>query len=375
MTIVMIGQKGLPARSGGIERHVESLATGLVTRHWRVIVFGRRWYVENRQPPPGVEQVLTGGIHTKHLDAITHSFTALWAARRFHPDIVHLHGVGVGLLTPWARLILPRAKVIVTFHCLDRVFSKWGWFARLAFRVGEWCSLLFAHRTITVSQHLLNYCLETYGCQTSYVSHPFRATRIAGTPLDPKFGLQPGRYLLFVGRLLRHKGAHVLIDAYRLARELRPAVFGELDLAIVGSGSWTDDYVKKLDDQAEQVPGVKLFGEICGDELKGLQANALAHVFPTWEEGLSLAALEAGISGRPVVATDIPPNREALGGHFIAVRPQDIEDLARGLIQVASQSEEERQALAERARTYIAGQFDFETVLDRLIEVYREVRL
>src|SRR5690348_1378618 len=105
MVIAMIGQKGLPARSGGIERHVETLAAGLASRGHRVIVFGRAWYVAGGNGvPAGVEQVLTSGIRTKHLDAITHSFTALWSARKFHPDVVHIHGTGAAILSPVARL-------------------------------------------------------------------------------------------------------------------------------------------------------------------------------------------------------------------------------------------------------------------------------
>ena len=123
-TIAMIGQKGLPARSGGIERHVQHLATSLVERGHRVIVFGRAWYVAQSKAPNGVEQIITKGIKTKHLDAITHSFTAILAARKLRPDIVHIHGAGIAVLVPLVRLLVPKAKVVVTFHCIDRVLTN-----------------------------------------------------------------------------------------------------------------------------------------------------------------------------------------------------------------------------------------------------------
>ena len=44
----MIGQRGLPATYGGIERHVEELATRLVERGHEVVVFCRRNYTIGR---------------------------------------------------------------------------------------------------------------------------------------------------------------------------------------------------------------------------------------------------------------------------------------------------------------------------------------
>ena len=44
MRIAMIGLRGLPARAGGVERHVEELATRLVDRGHEVTVFCRPGY-------------------------------------------------------------------------------------------------------------------------------------------------------------------------------------------------------------------------------------------------------------------------------------------------------------------------------------------
>ena len=44
MKIAVIGSKGLPAKAGGIERHVEELATRLVKRGFDVTAYTRPWY-------------------------------------------------------------------------------------------------------------------------------------------------------------------------------------------------------------------------------------------------------------------------------------------------------------------------------------------
>lgn len=372
MTIAMIGQKGLPARSGGIERHVEVLARGLVSRGHRVIVFGRAWYVGGGRAPAGVEQVITPGIRSKHLDAITHGVTALWRARSFKPEIVHLHGTGIALLTPFARLLMPKSKVIVTFHCIDRVLAKWNGFAKLAFRVGEWLACQASHRTIAVSETLARYCLETYGTQTAYVSHPIPEPESVGDEgALAVHGLQKDRYFLFVGRLIPDKQAHVLVEAYNRARKIRPDLFAERPLVLVGGASWTDRYATWLCNLAARAPGVVMLGEKSGRELTALQANALAHVFPTASEGLSLAVVEACQFRRAIIATDIPGNREATGGHMKAVASRDIDGLADALIELAEQSSVQRMEMGSRAHAYVARVHHVEDRLDDLVRVYQ----
>ncbi len=374
MTIAMIGQKGLPARSGGIERHVSLLASGLASRGHRVIVYGRRWYVAGASTPEGIEQHFTSGIHTKHLDAITHSFTALWAARAERPDVIHIHGSGIALLTPIARLFHPNAKVVVTFHSFDGALAKWNRFAKSMFRLGEWLGCHTAHRMIAVSEMLTRYCLDSYGYQVTYIPHPFPLpTQQPDLKALVAHNVQPDQYLLFVGRLIPDKQAHLLVRAYAAAREQRPDLFAQLPLLIVGGGSWTDRYVKWLYQLSAGVPNVTFVGERCGEELHSLQAHALAHVFPTSSEGLSIAMLEAAAYRRPIVVTDLPQNREATGGHAVEVKINDLESLSNGLIAIAEMSQTHREQLGHQAYQYVAQRFDASDRLDDMDRLYEEV--
>lgn len=376
MTIVMLGQKGLPARSGGIERHVSLLASGLAARGHRVIVYGRRWYADKASRYEGdLEQRFTSGIHTKHLDAITHGVTAIFDAHRVRPDIIHVHGAGTALLLPLVRLVHPRAKVITTFHCIDWEHAKWGAIARLAFRVGEWCMGRFSDRVITVSEALTRYCLREYSVQTDYIAHPFRVVPVPENKEEwlQSFGLMPERYLLAVSRLIAHKQPHVLIEAYREAQKKFPALFQDLPLVIVGDGSWTDKYMRTLERLAVAIPGVRLVGEQVGAPLAALQSQALAHVFPSRSEGLAFAALEAGGYARMAIMSDIPANREAGGGHALYVPLNDHEALIQALIQVVSMPAAERQYHANHFATHVKIQYSFAERIDEIVRVYREL--
>lgn len=373
MKIIMIGQKGLPARSGGIERHVEIMAPGLASRGHDVIVYGRKWYVGDRNfDHPGVTQAFSPGIHTKHLDAITHSFTALIHARRHKPDIIHIHGTGAALLTPFARLIHPRAKTIVTIHCLDRVLSKWNRFARFMFNLGEKLACYFAHKTIAVSEALTRYCLMKYNRQTSFISHSFPAIEPPdASPLE-SFGLQKDGYFLFVGRLIPDKQAHILVDAYTYARKERPDLFEHKPLVIVGGGSSTEKYVDWMYRKVAGVPGVLMVGAQYGETLRALQANAFAHVFPTSSEGLSLAVLEAGAFARPIIATTIEANTEATGGNMISCIPENVESLAQAMITAADMDSDMLANLGSAFARHIADAYDEENRIDDMTRLYSE---
>ncbi len=372
----MIGHKGLPARSGGFERHVSFLAQGLVLRGYRVISYGRRWYVgdESVTLPEGIEQVFTPGIHTKHLDAITHSFTALIHARAAHPDIIHLHGTGVALLAPIARLLFRRAKIVVTFHCQDAVLAKWNAFAKAAFRLGEWCACHFAHRTIVVSQTLARYCLKKYHCQVAYITHPF----IPPSHLPPVEGLRADGlvakgYFLAVARLIPDKQIHTLIEAYAIARQAAPEMLAHLPLVLVGGYAGGKAYLQHISVLVAQTPGVHLLGERCGEALETLQAHALAHVFPTSSEGLAFTMLEAASFSRPSIVTNLPQNREATGEFALEVRPGDRLDLARGLAQFLALSPEARELMGKKAHQYLRKQFSFNDRVDDVALLYQEL--
>lgn len=370
----MIGQRGVPARSGGVERHVEQLSKGLVERGHRVIVFGRAAYVAQAKPPKGIEQVITPGINTKHLDAITHSVTALVAARKYQPDIVHIHGVGLALLIPLARILLPKAKIISTFHCIDRVREKWGPIAKLALRIGEWMSCHLADRTITVSQELIEYCSTTYGVRPWYVTHAIPRVQPPEQTQDilAQHGLEADRYFFFVGRLISDKGAHLLMEAYAKACEQHEAL-KQIPLVIVGASSFTDDYAKRLYQRAANIPNVKMLGERCGEELYALQSGALAHVFPSSSEGLAFTTIEACQYGRPVIASDIIANREATGGWMIPVPVNDIDALAQSLIHIVQLPADSLKTLGGRAKEHVDHAHDIDDRSCDMIRVYHDV--
>lgn len=315
----MIGAKGMPATIGGIERHVEELSARLAVGGFDVTVYARPWYTGfapwSVRMLRGVRLVTLPSVASKHLDAITHTFLATVHACLERHDVYHFHGVGPALLSWIPRLFRPRARVVATFHCVDRRHAKWGWFARTALAWGEWAACRFPHETITVGETLAAYCQDAFGRVTTCIpngvsSTPHIPQEVARDTLHA-LGLAPRKYLLVVSRLVPHKGIHTVIAAFRQLQRERTE-FRDLTLAIVGAPAFTDVYAHELEIQAGGDAAIRFLGQKTGTALDVLYQNALAFVHASASEGLPIVVLEAAAAGAIPIVSDIPEHREVI---------------------------------------------------------------
>ena len=373
MKIAMIGQKGVPGKFGGVETHVTELSTRLVRAGHTVIAYARRWYTPKGSAMfNGIRVVRLPSLHTKCLDTITHTFMAVLHAVIFvRPDIYHFHGVGPSLLAWMPRLLAPRATVITTFHSVDRFHDKWGVFARFMLKLGERAALAFAHTTIAVSKTIAEYAKTEYDGTAVYIPNGITPQRVSTDPilLEP-FGLEPFGYVLMVSRLVPHKGAHTLIDAWKIAKEKNPSLFRTLKLAIVGGSAFTDEYVRKLEAQAATDPSIVMTGYQAGETLEALFAGARFVAHPSTSEGLPIAVLEAMSFGKAVIASDIPENQEVVGDYGMTFKVNDAVDLADKLTDLV-RDPMQAASLGHVARTFVEDVFNWDDIAAEVLSIYR----
>ncbi|MCX6714624.1 MAG: glycosyltransferase family 4 protein [Candidatus Uhrbacteria bacterium] len=375
MKIAMIGQKGMPAKAGGIERHVEELSAELARRGHDVLVYCRAWYVWPIQDYRGVHCVKSPTIRTKHLDAIFHTFTSILSAVKEKVDVIHIHGVGPALLAWLPKLLRPQTKVIVTFHCIDRHHQKWNWFARFMLSIGERIACFAPDATIAVSKTLEAYCRMNYSVNTKYIPN---GTQVPMNESDKsllaEFNLVPQKYLMFCARLVKHKGAHVLVDAWKKAKALRPDLTRDIKIAIVGGSAFTDEYVKSLTALSKDEPSIVLTGTQIGDTLHTLFSNSYAIVHPSESEGLPIAVLEAMSYGKCVLSSDIPENMELTKDHGLTFHVGDVNDLTQKMIMML-EAPEHVAAVGNEARVHVAKNYDWKDIAETTEYLYELVSL
>jgi glycosyltransferase involved in cell wall biosynthesis len=341
MRIAMIGQRGVPASSGGIERVVEQVGAALARRGHEVTVYCRPNYVDpSVETFEGMRLRLLPTIGTKHLDAIVHtSFSTFDALSGFY--VLHYHALGPGLLAALPRVV-SRAAVVQTVHGLDWQRAKWGGFATTVLRCGELASVRVPHELMVPSRALADHYREVHGKDATVIPNPFPAIT-AREPLmiRERYGLDPGRYVLFVGRLTPEKQVDVLMRAYR-------RVETDARLVIVGGSAFTDGYVAELETLAAADDRVTMTGELQGPVLDELFTNAGAFASPSALEGFNITLVEAISAELPIVASAIPPHTELLHPLDGAVRFHDVgseESLARALRDVIEEPDRSRAAL------------------------------
>ena len=355
---------------GGIEKHVERLSVGLAKKGHQVYVYTRPWYTHSKMKAhKGVHLVSLPTIKTKHLDAITHTFLASFDVLKKNYDIVHYHGVGPSLLAWIPRLFKPRTKVVVTFHCIDRQHQKWGFLARLALRLGEVTAVKFGHDTITVSKTLQMYCAEKYGARPVYIPNGIDLLpAVRAKEIKKKFGLVKHGYILFISRLVKHKGAHYLIEAFN-------KIHTDKKLVIAGDSAFTDSYVAKIKKMAAENPNIIFTGMVRGGSRlwRELYSNAYLMVHPSESEGLPIVILEGMSFGLAVLVSDIPENLEAIGGgHGFSFKSTNVDNL-KARLEHLLHSPKLLAQVGAGARKYVVQNYNWKDIVNSVECIYKDL--
>jgi glycosyltransferase involved in cell wall biosynthesis len=155
-------------------------------------------------------------------------------------------------------------------------------------------------------------------------------------PLLPRTGAD---YFLSVSTIEPRKNLDRLVEAYA---RIRPHLPEPWPLKIVGPDGWGDVTIPQTD-------GVELLGRVDDDALAALFAGARCLVYVPLLEGWGLPVVEAMRAGCAVVSSEVPAALEATE----LVDPFDVDDIARGMLAVAT-DDALRRDLETRGRDVVA---------------------
>jgi len=181
----------------------------------------------------------------------------------------------------------------------------------------------------------------------------------SGIPAD-------GDYLLAVGQLRDIKGFDVLIRAFRTVSDHFPA----MRLCLAGEGPLRNG-LRELAIRLGLEDRVEFKGHLDRPALRTLYRHARLCVIPSFNEGLSLVALEAQALGKAVVASRVGGIPELIdsGANGLLVAPGDPRALAGAIEELLNNPEKARQ-LGEIGRARVRDRFTWAANGRRYLDLF-----
>jgi rhamnosyl/mannosyltransferase len=167
--------------------------------------------------------------------------------------------------------------------------------------------------------------------------------------------------LLFVGRLSVQKNLLLFLRAL-------DGVSEQFETTLVGDGELEAELKQAVGDL--RLKNVRFYGRADGARLRGLYRNADLFVLPSEREGMPLVLLEALAMALPVVATDIPGNRDVVvdGQNGILTPLGDPSALRQALLSITNDPDRYRR-MSEASRR-LANRYSWKAVSTEFEQIY-----
>lgn len=347
MKILMVASSLPPDRWSGAGRALRDL-WGQARRHHEVRLVTGCWRDRAALPPDVTTVPMAGPAGPRAQAALA---STVWAeARRFRPDLV-LSG----------SVVLPPLSAPIVLATHDLRLPQGG--AAAALRGRAFGALARRARAVVTTSVGSSAELTALGIPSALVRvvpgavdlehfHPVPRPPAPNRPLS----------VLCAGRIMPAKGQHLAIDAVaRLDRARKAQVRLTIAGAVVDPVYLDQLRVQAWGQPVEFVLGPPLLAP-------HLQAADIALLPSIAESGFCTTAVEAMACGAPVIWSDRPATREAVGGVGQSFAPGDSDGL-RAALRGWIDAPEARVEAAQRGLAHVRGNNGWDTVWPRWEEV------
>jgi len=350
-----------PSNVGGIEGRVEGYVKELPKRGIRADVLALSPDYKSRIG------ALWGARQYELSSKPTRALRSLMATERIlqnrNLDSVFLIS---GAITLYGNALLAESRLMhrrtaVLFYGKDILQARRGLLGRIMMRL----SILLSNAVFTNSRFTASL-LPSLARKKQRELYPSVDPRLSSEGLQD---LGTRNRILFVGRLIKRKGADDLIDAFRLISE----DFPDWSLDIVGDGSERKRLERLVADLGLGMR-VEFFGSLTGKALHDRYRLCDIVVMPSKRlsddvEGFGTVFLEAGVFGKPSVGTFSGGIPESIvsGETGFLVREGDAKQLGKALKNLLSDPDL-RSRMGRKARERVLKDFTWERSTRRLEE-------
>ena len=365
MKIALLGTRGIPASYSGFETCVEQLGQRLVERGHDVTVYCRSHHITYEGTHyKGMRLVMLPTIANKYLDTLIHSFISSAHALPERYDIALYFIAGNSPVTWIPRLV--GTKSILNVDGLDWKREKWPTLAKKYIQFAEYLATKLPTAYITDSQIVQNYYLDRFNSESSCIPYGSEVEILpAGKTLE-KYNLQPGKYILFVGRLVPENCVHHLVDSFR-------ELYTDYKCVIVGDSAYSQEYISMLKERAEGDPRIVFTGYVFGEGYHELGSNAQVFVESSGVGGTHPALVEAMAFGNCVIVHNTPENLETIGDAGFAYDGKKGASDLTGVLQSLLDDPDLASRYGLLAQQYAKKHYTWDGVTDAYEQVFQKV--
>jgi glycosyltransferase involved in cell wall biosynthesis len=286
-------------------------------------------------------------------------------------DIVHLMGHW-SLLNALIYFVLRgtnKPYVVCPAGALP-LFGRSKWFKRLYNIIVGKNIILNASGWIAVTSAEFPH-FESYGIDPSQVTViPNGISKADFPPVDinsfrQSKGLPDKPIILFMGRLNPIKGPDLLLQAFIMVRDNIP----DFQLVFAGPDEGMQSALIDMAKQEGIIDRVHFLGFVSGDNKSAAYHMASLLVVPSRQEAMSIVALEAGICGTPVLLTDQCGFGEIKDIDSRLEVPANSKDIASGLVQLLSNSEELKK-VSFAFEKFVLERYSWDFIVDVYLDLY-----
>jgi len=365
MKIAIMGIRGIPSSYSGFETCAEQLGKRLVERGHQVTVYCRSHHITYPGTSyKGMRLVKLPTIANKYLDTIIHSFISSLHAMTQQYDAALYFIVGNSPIVWIPRLV--GTKTILNVDGLDWKREKWPFLAKQYIKCSEYLATKVPNAYITDSRVVQGYYRDRFGDEPPYIPYGSEVDMVPPGETLARFGLEPYRYILFVGRLVPENCAHHLIEAFL-------GLDTDFKCVIVGAASYAEKYIASLRTMAQGDPRIVFTGYVFGKRYYELGSHAYIFIKTSGVGGTSPALVEAMAFGSCVVVHNTLENLETIGdAGFAYDGTVGAESLRKALQRLLSQPALVKE-YRRRARQRTQRHYTWEAVTDAYERLFYEL--
>ena len=285
-------------------------------------------------------------------------------------DIIHSHGKGAGI---YSRLLgfLTRSPVVHTFHGIH--YKKYSYGKQKFYLITErWLSKL-TKRIINVSdaEHEEGLRLKLFSkLKARVIYNGIDIKRLLGSTVDKKLknlinSIKKDNILICtVARFDYVKGIDVAIQTMKCLKKYHK----NFKYILIGDGELKEEIIKEIND-CRMNSQILLLG--FRDDVPGILKMMDIYLSSSRGESMSLTLLEAMSTGLPIVATDIPGNRDLVKNGLL-VRSEDPIDIA-SKINMLINNPELKNKLSKNGKVDVKESYTLEKMIRNTENLYNEL--